>query len=144
MAQQSYSNHRRYVPGFHFATLTLILLLVVLSIINLVQTLQAGTSWIMGVIPVITALILIPLLWYCRSFAVAVQNRTVRAEENFRHYVATGKPLDTRLTMGQVIALRFAGDDEYLSLAGKAINEKMSSDDIKKAIRNRRADDYRC
>ncbi|HQR02260.1 MAG TPA: DUF6526 family protein, partial [Ferruginibacter sp.] len=78
--------------------------------------------------------------WYSRAFALRAQDRAIRAEENFRHFLATGKPLDARLRMGQIVALRFAGDDEFVALAQKAAEEKMSAREIKQAIKNWKAD----
>jgi hypothetical protein len=55
----------------------------------------------------------------------------------------TGKPLDSKLTIRQIIGLRFASDEEFPSLAQKAAEEGMSEDDIKKAVKNWRGDYYR-
>jgi hypothetical protein len=71
------------------------------------------------------------------------QDRAIRAEENLRHYVLTGKLLDPRVTTRQVISLRFAPDEELVALAQKAAEENLSEDEIKKAIKNWRSDDYR-
>jgi hypothetical protein len=143
MKEQSYSSHRRYVPGFHFVTGTLILVLLALSIINLVQ--QLGTPGVLytGVMPVLVAVILFMLFLFTRQFAMKVQDRAIHAEEGLRHYTITQKPLDSRLTRSQVIALRFAPDEEFVELAQKAVAENMSSDDIKKAIKAWRADHHR-
>jgi hypothetical protein len=45
--------------------------------------------------------------------------------------------------MGQIIALRFASDSEYLSLIERAIKENLSNKEIKLAIQNWKADYYR-
>jgi len=55
----------------------------------------------------------------------------------------TGKMLDPRLTIGQVIALRFASDEEFVPLARRAAEEGMTPDQIKRAVKNWRADLYR-
>ena len=81
--------------------------------------------------------------WYSRAFAMKVQDRAIRAEENLRHFAMTGKLFDPRLTMGQIIALRFAPDEEFLALAGRAVDERLSREDIKKSIKTWRADNYR-
>ena len=84
------------------------------------------------------------IVWfYARSFALKAQDRAIRAEENFRHYLATGKPLDSRLTMRQIIGLRFAGDDEFVALAKQAADENLSEKQIKMAIKNWKADNDR-
>jgi hypothetical protein len=86
---------------------------------------------------------LISLFWYSRGFALRAQDRAIRAEENFRHYILTGKPLDSRLRMGQIIALRFASDAELPDLAKKAVEENMRSKEIKASIKNWRPDHHR-
>ncbi len=53
------------------------------------------------------------------------------------------KPMDSRLTLPQVIALRFASDEEFPALAQKAANEKLPAKEIKKQIKNWRGDYYR-
>ena len=60
-----------------------------------------------------------------------------------RHYVLTGKLLDPRLTVRQIIGLRFAFDEEFVPLAQRAVKAYLSEDEIKKAIKNWRADTYR-
>jgi len=82
-------------------------------------------------------------LWYARSFALAAQDRAIRAEENLRHFALSGKLLDKRLRMSQIIALRFADDAEFLPLAEKAATENMKADAIKKSIVSWKADHNR-
>jgi len=57
--------------------------------------------------------------------------------------VLTGKLLDPRLSVGQIVALRFAADDELAALAARAARESMSPDAIKRAVQHWRADTYR-
>ena len=143
MKQQSYSSHSRYVPGFHFITGGLIIAVLVLSIINLVQQFCNPGMLYTGVMPLLVAVILVLLFWYSRTFAVKVQDRAIHTEESLRHYTMTQKPLDNRLTRSQVIALRFAPDEEFVELASRALAENMSGNDIKKAIKQSRADHHR-
>jgi hypothetical protein len=81
--------------------------------------------------------------FFGRVFALKAQDRAIRAEENLRHFVMTGKLLDPRLSMGQIVALRFASDGEFVVLAQKAAADSMKPADIKRAVRNWRADEYR-
>jgi hypothetical protein len=83
------------------------------------------------------------LLFLARIFPLKAQDRAIRAEENLRHYVLTGKLLDARLTVPQITGLRFASDEEFPALAQRAASEDLSRDAIKRAVRNWRADTYR-
>ena len=77
---------------------------------------------------------------FSRSFALKAQDRAIRAEENLRHFVLAGKLLDPKLTLRQIIGLRFASDGEFVALAQKAAASGMSEKEIKKAITNWKAD----
>src|SRR6202030_3196170 len=68
---------------------------------------------------------LLLLFFFTRAFAMGVQDRAIRAEENLRHFALTGKRLDPRLTIKQIVALRFASDAEFVELARKAADEGM-------------------
>ena len=80
------------------------------------------------------------LFFFARIFPLQAQDRAIRAEENLRHFVLTGKLLDPRLSVKQIVGLRFASDAEFPELARKAAAEGMSLDDIKKSVKNWRAD----
>jgi hypothetical protein len=140
---QNFKNHRQFVPGYHFITLSLILIGLIASIIYLWHTMGDGVNHYVAALITLVFIILGLVSWYLRVFALKAQDRAIRAEENFRHFVLTGKPLDSRLRLGQIIALRFASDAEYLPLIDKAINEQLKADDIKKAITNWRGDHHR-
>ena len=143
MAEQNLKNHGRYVPLYHFILPTAILALVVGSSINLFDACHKNDGLYSASLICLMSLVLLFVWFYSRSFALKAQDRAIRAEENLRHFIATGKALDNRLRMGQIIALRFAGDDEFVALAQKAAAENMSSKDIKAAIKNWRADNDR-
>ncbi len=139
---QSYSHHARYVPLFHFYLAGLIVLTLIGSFVNLFKSIGTMNIYSASLIAVIM-LCLVLLYWYSRAFALRAQDRAIRAEENLRHFVLSGKLFDTRLQMEQIIALRFASDAEFIALAKRAVDEAMSTDDIKKAVRNWRPDYYR-
>jgi Family of unknown function (DUF6526) len=143
MEAQNYANHRRNVPAFHFILLPIILLTLIGSFVNLYQSWgdhqrQYSASLI---VVIMVSLALVSLL--ARLFSLKAQDRAIRAEENLRHYVMTGKLLDPKLTVRQIIGLRFASDQEFVELAGRAVEENLSEDAIKKAVKNWRADTYR-
>jgi Family of unknown function (DUF6526) len=131
------------VPLFHYVASLAILIPLVISIIHFFKTImdKSGRLNAAATVSLIVGIILV--FWFSRVFALKAQDRAIRAEENFRHFVATGKPLDSRLRMGQIIALRFAGDNEFVALAKKAADENMGAKDIKMAIQNWRADNNR-
>lgn len=137
MAQNA-KNHARYVPVWHFLTPVIMLALLGGSINNFLRS-DEHTHYSAALILGINILLII-FYWYTRAFALRAQDRAIRAEENFRHFVLTGKPLDRKLRMSQVIALRFAGDAEFAALADRAVRENLSSKEIKEAIQNWKAD----
>ena len=81
--------------------------------------------------------------YYARMFALKAQDRAIRAEENLRYFSMKGKLLDHRLTLSQIIALRFASDEELLDLVDRTLNENLSNKQIKQAVKNWRADYHR-
>ena len=141
MKTQNYSNHARFVPLFHFFTLIGTLVLLIGSVVNLVKS--SGSNLYNATLIVFGAVLLMLTAFYTRVFSLKAQDRAIKAEENFRHYLLTGKPLDSKLTVRQIIGLRFASDKEFPELAKKAIDENLSEKDIKKSIKNWKEDNYR-
>lgn len=142
MAEQNFKNHTRLVPLFHGVTFLLILSGLIGSVINLLDHHEPGNHYSAALL-IVVFLVLLLLFWFVRSFALKAQDRAIRAEENFRHFILTGKPLDKNLRLGQIIALRFASDEEFPALAQRAVAEKMPAKEIKMAIRNWKADYHR-
>jgi L-cystine uptake protein TcyP (sodium:dicarboxylate symporter family) len=138
MQDQNFKNHARYVPLFHFVMLGIIIAVVVLSIINISSGINLSS--VMFLLIAISSLI---GFFMIRRFPIAAQDRAIRAEENLRYFSLTGKVFDSRLTLQQIIALRFAPNDELVSMADKAANENMSNKDIKQAIQKWKADHHR-
>ena len=142
MSEQNFKNHTRLVAGYHGVTALLIVSFLIGSIITLVHA-HDGVVKHAAMIMIVGALGMIGLFWYARVFALKAQDRAIRAEENFRHYILTGKTLDKQLRLGQIIALRFASDEEFPALAKKAVDERLSSKQIKQAIQSWRGDYHR-
>jgi energy-coupling factor transporter transmembrane protein EcfT len=141
MSHQNYRNHKRFVFLYHGFTFLCIIALLIGSLVNLAHT--SGETLYSASLLVLVALILLSLFVYTRLFPLRVQDRAIRAEENLRHFILSGKPLDGQLTMQQIIALRFASDEELVELAKRAVDEALNNDEIKQAIRNWRADHCR-
>jgi hypothetical protein len=111
--------------------------------VNLVQSIGDHQRLYSASLIVVLSVAMVGIALFARIFALKAQDRAIRAEENLRHFVMTGKLLDPHLTMGQVIALRFAPDSEFVDLSRRAADEKMTSDAIKRAVKSWRADTYR-
>lgn len=145
MSDQSFRNHTRLFPPFHFVLLPALLLGVIGSFVNLRHSLgnhDHGRLYSAALLVLVTvALVLVAL--FGRMFALKAQDRAIRAEENLRHFALTGQLLDPKLTLRQIIGLRFASDAEFVALAQKAAASGMSGKDIKKAITHWRADHHR-
>ena len=138
MKEQNFKNHARFIPLYHFIAGILVIAIFGGSIVNLIHA-DAHTHYSAALL-VAVSFVLIILFWYARAFALRAQDRAIRAEENFRHYILTGKPLDSRLKMRQIIGLRFASDAEFPELAKKAVAENISEMEIKKQVKNWKAD----
>lgn len=138
MQNQNLKNHSRFVPLYHYVTFALLLLVLIGSIVNLCNS--AKENLYSASLLVVLTFATILVTFFARSFALKAQDRAIRVEENFRHYIATGQQLDNRLTMSQIIALRFASDNEFVALVKKAANESMSAKDIKTSIQNWKGD----
>ncbi len=141
MTTQNFKNHARLLIGWHGVTAVALLILVIGSIINLCYA--PAETHIVSALIVLIVLVLCFIFWFARVFALKAQDRAIRAEENLRHFALTGKLLDSSLKINQVIALRFAADNEFVVLAQKAANEQLGSKAIKQAITNWKEDNHR-
>jgi hypothetical protein len=144
MAEQNYANHRRTVPPFHFFLLPLLLAVFIGSIVNVTSSssdhaLAVYSSALLIALSVGAAMTAV----FARLFANRAQDRAIRAEENLRHFVLTGKLLDPRLSVPQIVALRFASDGEFVVLGARAAQENLQPNDIKQAVKQWREDNYR-
>jgi len=140
---QTYANHKRTDPKFHIVLMLLIVLTLVGSFVNLYESWGDHQRIYSASLVVALTLALLLLAFICRIYGLKAQDRAIRAEENLRHFVLTGKLLDPKLTIGQTIALRFASDAELPPLARRAADENLAPDAIKRAIKSWRADEDR-
>ena len=130
------------VPMFHYVLWPVLLFLLIASCVNFYHNWEDIRWYDKAPFMVAASIALILMAWYIRSFPLKAQDRAIRAEENLRHFALTGKLLDKRLQMRQVIALRFAGDDQFPKLAQEAAEKNMGNKEIKQAIVNWRDDDH--
>jgi hypothetical protein len=144
MATQNYSNHVRLVPGFHFVLAGILFFTLIGSLVNLRKSWHMHDGRLYSAALIVVLTVSCGMLFnYTRVFPLKAQDRAIRAEENLRHFALTGKLLDARLAVKQIVALRFASDDEFVALARKAADGNMPPADIKRAIKNWKADEYR-
>jgi Family of unknown function (DUF6526) len=137
---QSMANHARYVPGYHFVLFGMLVLNLLFSIYHLRHF--SGTA----LFGLVVAVSLILVAWYERVFALSVQDRVIRLEERLRieklcpDLAGRAAGLDVK----QIVALRFASDEELPALLRKVLDEDIRSQKaIKGQIRNWRADHVR-
>jgi len=143
MTEQNYANHSRFVRGYHYVLSLFLIIGTICSLVNIYQQWSAHYDMMNS--------ILIALLFFCglliaaftREFPLKAQDRAIRAEESLRYYILTHKQLNSKITMKQIIALRFAPDDEFVVLTDRAVKENLSPVEIKKEIKNWRADHHR-
>lgn len=143
MSTQNIKNHVRILFGWHLVLPLLLLSLMVMSIISLRHTDMHGHDLHLWLPLIVLPILILYIWWKARRFALIAQDRAIRAEENLRHFILTGKPLDNRLRLGQIIALRFAPDEEFVELAKRAVAENLSAKEIKQSIKHWKADHHR-
>lgn len=142
MPEQNLQNHTNRVP--YFVALGLVLLATFIgSVVNLYLSIgDHQRVYSASLLLVLSGAVLVGT-YLARVFALKAQDRAIRAEENLRHFVLTGRLLDSRLAIQQIIGLRFASDAEFPALAERAAAEGMAQKEIKAAVKNWRADFYR-
>ena len=139
MKQQNYKNHTQIVYSYYLYTGVPILVVIGLAIWKI----SSSEDKSIGIIFLLIGWILLSMLFRHRGFALKAQDRAIRAEENLRYFMLTGRSMDRRITLSQIIALRFAGDDELPALAQRAAEENLSNKEIKMQIKNWRSDWHR-
>jgi|SRR4051812_4888394 len=141
-AAQSFENHARFVPAYHFVTFGILLLNLLWTLYRLVRYPAVET-----VMATLVACALVLIAFYARTFALAVQDRVIRLEMQMRLRELLPVDLQRRaaeLTPRQLIALRFASDQELPDLCRTVLNDKVTEQKaIKKMIKNWKADHLR-
>lgn len=89
--------------------------------------------------PIVMCVLLLTIRWY----ALTLQDRIIRVEESIRHVSLWIGASYKALTIQQIIALRFASDEELPSLVQQAVTQKLSPKEIKQSIKERKADHHR-
>lgn len=138
---QNFSNYKRHDPLFHFFILPVFALTLLATIVHLVRRPGLHSAWLVVVI-----VATIVAIFKLRLYPLKVQDRVIRLEERLRLATlldASLRPRIAEFTESQLIALRFASDAELPALAARALNERLSATEIKKAVQQWRPDYWR-
>jgi predicted nuclease of restriction endonuclease-like RecB superfamily len=136
---QNFKNHSRYYPFHHFVITPLTLIYLGWTVINLVQSIKSSEGIAQQVYHLIGAMILFFLPLLARIYGLKNQDRIIRMEMRQRYFELTGKPFrekEKRLRLSQIIALRFASDEELLPLMERTMEENLRAKKIKQLIKN--------
>ncbi len=139
---QTYANHARFHPPFHFVLAPGALVLIILAAVNTFRHFSQLDAWIL----LLMAILFFVALFLVRSYPLKAQDRIIRLEEQLRLRNILPEPLARRipeLTAAQLVALRFASDSEVPALVEKALASNLPAREIKKNIVAWRADTFR-
>ena len=139
--QQNLKNHARYVPGYHFALLFIVMAILIRSVRAAIVHFSVDSLF-----GVLLALALFLTAWYTRVFALTVQDRVIRLEMRLRMQAVAPQQAARfgEFTPAQLTALRFAGDAELPALAQQVLDHKLTkSAEIKQQITDWQADHLR-
>lgn len=140
---QTFKNHTRLLPPFHFFVLPVLFINFLNEIRHVYLAPSRHFAWTL-----VEAAALLTLGLLARTMAITVQNRVIRLEMRLRLKDALPFDLHGRineLTPKQLVALRFASDDEMPALvrdvlAGNLVTQKA----IKERVKNWQGDYLRC
>jgi hypothetical protein len=138
---QNLKNHARFDPAYHFLLFAVYLLNLIYAGFHLYRQPSLSSGWYL----VVSLLAVVPLL-KLRTYPLKVQDRVIRLEERVRLQTLAPQEWRTqlhRLNENQLIALRFAADDEVVELATQALEQSLTRKQIKERIRNWRPDNWR-
>jgi Family of unknown function (DUF6526) len=139
---QTYENHTRWHAPFHFFVAPVLLTNVIVQIVLLVREPGLERGWW-----VVVSLALLAVAGLARVNPLKAQDRVIRLEESLRYYQLLPEDLAARsaaLTPAQIVALRFASDEELEGLVREVVEGRLTKpDDIKRAVKNWRPDTLR-
>jgi Family of unknown function (DUF6526) len=139
---QTFASHRRFIPAFHFFVLPVLYINVAVVGYFLVRYPNLVNFW-----RLLVAIALATGMSWSRFMPLRAQDRIIRLEERAR--LERVLPTDMRgrigeLTPSQLIAIRFAEDEEVADLTHRTLSGELKTPgEIKRAIRNWRSDHLR-
>jgi len=138
---QDIKNHARLDPSYHVLLLGLYLLNLVYAGFHLYRQPSLSSGWYL----VLSLAAIVPI-FKLRTYPLKVQDRVIRLEERLRLQALAPQQWHAqiyRLSESQLIALRFAGDDEVVELAKQALEHNLNRKQIKERIKSWRSDEWR-
>jgi hypothetical protein len=138
---QDFKHHGRLHPPFHIISFGFLTLNLVAVIVHLVRHFTLWNAWLL----VMSIVVFVPF-FFIRLYSLRVQDRVIRLEERIRLKElapADWRPQIERLSVGQLIGLRFASDGELVALARQALEENLNRKQIKERIKVWRPDNWR-
>lgn len=139
---QSFANHTKWDPKWHFVVLPILLINVFYRVFEMLDTeINLGSMW-----DIVVAMALLLVGYSTRMYALKVQDRLIRLEERLRLAELLPPTTHSRigeLSQSQLIGLRFASDAELPGLVEETLKTQMGAKQIKQAIKTWRADDFR-
>lgn len=144
MSKQNYKNHARYYAPHHFIFLPLTGFMLVWGLVNAYKSEDKRIEWLL--FSLLSFCILYLALMLRQHYALGNQNRIVRLEFRLRYFELYGKSssdVESKLSFGQIAALRFADDKEFKELLEQTLQHNLTGDAIKQRIKNWQADNWR-
>jgi hypothetical protein len=138
---QTYGSHARFLPPWHFFVFPVLLINVVVQIVAAAKDPSLSSGW-----HVLVAVALTLGIFFSRFMPLRVQDRLIRLEETLRlQRLLPGRTADIeRLSLGQLIGLRFASDQEVAHILDRIVaGELTSRADVKRAVQHWRPDHLR-
>lgn len=140
-APQNYAHHAKLDPPFHFFLAPVAAINVIVALVYVFRFPSFSSGWLL-----VLALAFLVAAGRIRAYGTHLQDRVIRLEERVRLSQVLPEPLRSRigeLSEKQLVGLRFASDSELPALVKRALDEKLSLADIKKAVTSWRLDYFR-
>jgi hypothetical protein len=144
MKDQNYSNHKQYYIPHHFVFYPTVLALMAFGIYK--SSVDEALSSVWMFLTVLVAVVAWLSFMVRQHYGMTVQDRIIFMELRYRYFVMTGErfeAIEAQLSKGQLFALRFASDAEFVPLIKRAIDEQLSGTAIKQSIKQWKADNQR-
>jgi len=145
---QTFANHARFDPLFHFFLGPVFIIVIVTAVINFFRHFghRSPMGNVHSFLLIVLAVAFLVLVLKVRLYSLKVQDRVIRLEERLRLQALAPQQWHAqiyKLTEDQLIGLRFAADEEAVELAKQALEQNLTRKQIKERIKNWRADNWR-